>query len=202
MLNAENPGENCIRMVAGVSGKYCAGKNTAVRILEKHGFVSIDIDKLGHRVLKEKQEAVLKTFGPKVAASGGGIDRKRLGDLVFSDIRALEQLESILHPQMKALTAEFLDEHRDRDRVINAAILFKMELHRFCDKVFWITAPLHVRFRRAVSRDGFHPIRILRRIFSQRAMKPQHSEENVDIHIIDNPGSLKTLEAGIGKYLK
>jgi dephospho-CoA kinase len=189
-------------MVIGISGKYCAGKNAAVDILEKRGFVSIDVDKLGHRVLEEKKETILSVFGPEAVAPGGGIDRKRLGDIVFSDRAALERLESILHPRMTALTREFLDAHRSRDRVINAAILFKMGLHRFCDTIFWITAPVQVRFFRALSRDGFHPIRILRRICAQRGMKPQHSRENVDIHIIDNPGSLQTLEAGIEKYLE
>jgi len=53
-------------VVLGVAGGYCAGKDTVVRILEEAGYPSIDVDAVGHRVLRERGDAVAEAFGARV----------------------------------------------------------------------------------------------------------------------------------------
>ncbi len=89
-------------IVVGITGKYCAGKNTAADILKEAGYEGIDVDALGHDALRREDERIIERFGSQVAGGGGEIDRRRLGRIVFSDSAALKDLESIVHPGMVA----------------------------------------------------------------------------------------------------
>ncbi|MEW5815734.1 MAG: dephospho-CoA kinase, partial [Spirochaetota bacterium] len=87
-------------MVIGITGKYCAGKNVAARILEARGFYIIDVDKLGHQALADNKEAIVRSFGAGVLDEKGNVSRAALGGIVFKDSSALHRLEGISHPPM------------------------------------------------------------------------------------------------------
>jgi dephospho-CoA kinase len=184
-------------MVVGISGKYCAGKSTVADLLETEwGFRQIDVDKLGHEALTRRTADVVDRFGSRVLVDDK-IDRRRLGSIVFGNPSALRDLESIVHPEMVEMVETAIKEDRDRDIAINAAILFKMGLDRLCDMVFWVEAPLLTRFRRARERDHLPVLQILKRFYVQRAMKPQPSSSDVDIHTVRNSGDLGGLKRRI-----
>lgn len=190
-------------MIVGVTGKYCSGKSTLAAVLtDEYGFLEIDVDKLGHRALEEKSEEIAASFGPEVTAAGGRIDRKKLGDIVFSDRRALVRLESIVHPVMRAEVVRFIDTHRGKDIVINAAVLFKMRLEELCDLVVVVEAPLFARIRRARKRDNLSLLQILRRFSSQRKMRLQSEAEDVDIYTVYNDGDRAALERRVSVILE
>jgi dephospho-CoA kinase len=184
-------------MIAGVAGKYCAGKDTVVHILQSHGFMSIDVDKLGHVALQQEQEAVVRAFGRRVLSADGGVDRKKLGAIVFANNRARKRLEAIVHPAMVAMVEDFIAEHRGERIVINAALLFYMGLHRKCDLVFWVTAPLLKRMRRARSRDKLPWCSLIKRFWAQRKLTLQLYGRDVDIYTVNNSGSRDALQAGV-----
>lgn len=191
----------------GVTGKYCAGKDTVVEILEQSGFVAIDVDALGHDALESEQERIVAEFGDRIRTTEGSIDRRALGAIVFADKRALAALEAIIHPQMVQATREQIAEIRRcpegrsgedgaaRGAVINAAILFRMKLDRLCDTVIFVDAPLRLRVQRARRRDGSGLFSTLRRLASQADVDPQYSSSDADIHSVANDGSREGLEA-------
>ena len=188
-------------MVAGVTGKYCAGKSILAKILtDEYGFLEIDVDKLGHRALEEKSAEIAAAFGNEVA-DGGRIDRRKLGDIVFSDRRALERLEAIVHPAMRAWVVEFIDAHPESDITVNAAVLFTMGLEKLCDLVIVVGAPLFARIRRARSRDSLGLLQIIRRFASQRNMRLQSPAEDVDIYTVYNDGDRTALAGRVSLIL-
>jgi dephospho-CoA kinase len=188
-------------VIVGVAGKYCAGKNAVSRILEEHGYAVIEVDKLGHRALEARKDAVVERFGIDILQPAEGpsseraVDRRALGAKVFGDERARRDLEAILHPVMIEWVREFVRSLKGAPGVINAAILFDMGLHRECDAVVWVTAPLPMRMRRARRRDGLSYREVFRRFRAQRRVRPQQSSGDVEIHTVDNRGSYEALEA-------
>ena len=170
-------------MIFGVAGPYCAGKSLAAKMLVETGCIEIDVDALGHAAREVKAAEIQTLFGTR--------DRTELGKIVFSDPGRLAQLEELLHPwmiarveeQSAALTAD------GRCVVINAALLYPMGLNRLCDRIFWIDAPVLLRFWRAVRRDGTGLLRFLARVRSQRRLYPQNSPKDVDSITIANIGS-------------
>lgn len=193
-------------IIIGITGKYCAGKNTAAEILNGFGYEVIDVDALGHDALRRENERVIKRFGSEIAAGGGEIDRNRLSRIVFSDSGALKDLESIVHPVMVAMVEERVAELRALvpgpvGVAVNAAVLFRMNLTRLCDLVLYIHAPFRVRYRRARERDQASFFGVVRRLGSQRDVAPQFSGMDADIHSVRNDGSREQLRAKLETLL-
>ncbi|MDA8411300.1 MAG: dephospho-CoA kinase, partial [Treponema sp.] len=93
-------------ILIGLTGGYCAGKNTVAEMLERRGWTSIDVDRLGHQALEIARDEVVgrfdaetrERFGRGLIDAEGRLDRKLLGAIVFSDPRKLAAHEAIIHP--------------------------------------------------------------------------------------------------------
>jgi len=185
-------------MIIGLTGTYCAGKDSAARVFARLGFFLIDVDAVGHDVLYARAAQAVQAFGPSVGAAGGGVDRRALGRLVFADPAALARLEAIVHPPMVSRVKELIDE-KGGDIVINAAILHHMGLHTLCDAVVCVSAPLLVRLVRAVRRDSLSVRDAFARVRSQRGVCPQSNDPPVDTYTVRNGGSARSLEHRIAR---
>ena len=181
-------------MIVGVGGKCCAGKDTLTDMLRRAGYEEISVDALGHRALETRRDEVVREFGPGILAPDSRIDRKALGRIVFSDEKARKALEAIVHPEMKRLLAEEIAARTEVHIIINAALIFYMELHTLCDLVIWVEASLIRRFFRARKRGGLSTLDILRRFWTQHHLGPHSYSESVDIHIVKNEGARERLE--------
>jgi dephospho-CoA kinase len=188
-------------MVIGVAGKYCAGKNTVVALLEQRGYSVIDVDGLGHKALNKEKRPIIDTFSTAVLDKDGKIDRKKLGEIVFGDAQALQKLEQIVHPRMVEMVRALISEENRNKVVINAALLFHMGLHRECDLIFWVKAPLPVRMKRAIKRDSLSLIQAVKRFWSQRKLTPQSSGKGAEIYYIRNSGNKRKLKTRVDTIL-
>jgi dephospho-CoA kinase len=188
-------------MIIGVAGQYCSGKNTVTDILLDYGFKEIDVDSYGHRALSAKREEIIDQFGDKIDDGKGGIDRRKLGKEVFGNPEKLKKLEDVVHPLMiKWIITEVRE--KDYDQVINAALLFKMGLHKVCDLVIWVSAPLIIRIMRAGRRDKLNLTQIMKRIMSQKELKPYFPSQNVDIEIVRSFGGEKPVRRRVESILQ
>lgn len=180
-------------MIIGLAGKYCAGKNSLVCVFEARGFEIVDADRLGHEALEdpETKELVLKRFGTQVANAEGRIDRRKLGALVFSHPRELAALESLVHPWILRTIMSLIGQAQKPHVLINAALLHKVGLHRVCDAVVWVKAPLLTRLARAGRRDRLGFFRILQRVWTQRHLSANAFSQDVDTYIVDNRSTLE-----------
>jgi len=200
-------------MVIGITGKYCSGKNRVAEMLARRGFQVIDVDRLGHDALVEKRDAVVARFGTGVIGPEGRIDRRKLGAVVFADGRERAALEAIVHPVMVAEVERLVGRRVSQglgtgesspaggNFAVNAALLFLMELHRLCDLVLVVSAPLPARIWRALRRDRLSLLQVIRRIWSQRKLSPQSFRESVDIQMVRNSGAAQELEAQLMRIL-
>lgn len=88
----------------GITGSIASGKSTVSRRLKDRGIPVIDLDKVGHEVLRKRHlafEPLVAAFGEGILGPDGEIDRKALGALVFSDPVAREKLNAIVHPRIR-----------------------------------------------------------------------------------------------------
>jgi dephospho-CoA kinase len=188
-------------MVAGLTGKYCAGKDCVARLLQSRGFFVIDVDALGHDALRSEAARITGAFGRSVIGRDGAVDRKSLGRIVFSDPRALATLESIVHPVM-VRRVEDLIAGVTGDVVVNAAILHHMGLHRLCQAVVCVKAPFLLRLVRAMRRDGL-PLRVaVSRILAQKGICPQSNDPLVDTYTVCNWGTARSLERRVSRLAR
>jgi dephospho-CoA kinase len=174
-----------------LTGNIASGKSTVAAFLADLGCFVIDADKLGHAALGPDQPShsrVLEEFGPEVMASDGGIDRQRLGRVVFADASARRRLEMILHPDIRRREAELVDRWAQTvDRgiaVTEAALLFETGGAARYDRMIVVVAPDDERMRRLTAL-GMPREDALRRMSSQ--MDQKEKSRRADF-VIDNGG--------------
>ncbi len=93
----------------GLTGGIGAGKSEVSRLLVEHGAVLIDADRIAREVVAPGTPglaAVVEAFGEGVLAEDGGLDRPKLGSIVFADPDRLAVLNSIVHPLVGARSRE------------------------------------------------------------------------------------------------
>lgn len=188
-------------MIIGVTGKYCSGKNVVSGILKGFDFIEIDVDKIGHRILESETKRVIRTFGRGIVNQQGKLNRKQLAKIVFKHKKNRLKLEAILHPRMKAQVQSIIKKN-NKNFIINAALLFYMQLHLLCDFIIFIQAPFWLRVSRALQRDKLSICAILRRFFSQYQIFSKLKVPNVDIYYEYNKASIQNLKKRIAEILE
>jgi dephospho-CoA kinase len=96
----------------GLTGGIGAGKSTVAGMLADRGALVVDADVLAREVVAPGTPGhaeVVAEFGPQVLAEDGGLDRARLGRVVFADPAARERLNAIVHPLVAQRFAELVD---------------------------------------------------------------------------------------------
>ncbi|MFF0016668.1 dephospho-CoA kinase [Streptomyces sp. NPDC005374] len=104
----------------GLTGGIGVGKSEVSRLLVEHGAVLIDADRIAREVVAPGTPglaAVVEAFGEDVLTEDGGLDRPRLGSIVFADPERLAVLNSIVHPLVGARSRE-LESAAPEDAVV------------------------------------------------------------------------------------
>ncbi|MBA2812042.1 dephospho-CoA kinase [Streptomyces sp. KM273126] len=104
----------------GLTGGIGTGKSEVSRVLVECGAVLIDADRIAREVVAPGTPglaAVVDAFGEDVLAPDGGLDRPRLGSIVFADAERLAVLNAIVHPLVGARSRE-LEEAAPEDAVV------------------------------------------------------------------------------------
>jgi dephospho-CoA kinase len=172
-------------LTVGLTGGYASGKSFVAAELARLGCSLIYADKLGHEVLLpggEAFEPVVQIFGREILSGDGGIDRKKLGQIVFSSPELLKKLTDIIHPAVFRLEADLLNAARRKDpngiAVIEAAILIETERYKVFDRLILTACDEATQIARGAARDGLTPEAVKARIDKQLplAEKKKHAD--------------------------
>ncbi len=159
--------------VIGLTGSIGSGKSTVSQFLAELGAVILDADKVGHKAFKPDTELwreVVFAFGRQVLKPDGDIDRKKLGELVFSDSESLSQLNQIMHPRMYDMVKAQLEDYRRQKVavvVLEAPLLIEAGWTSLVDEVWVTVAPESTILRRLQERMGLSQAEALARLRSQ-----------------------------------
>jgi len=178
--------------VIGLTGGIATGKNSVARFFQAKGATVIDADLLAREAVEPGSRGlaeVVAAFGKGVLAADGRLDRKRLGELVFSDRARRSRLEGILHPEIKRLAEERIaDAARTGQRVVFylAPPLPEPGVTGRVDEVWVVTVRPEVQLERLLLRDGISLAEAQRIIDSQMPLAEKETYGRV---VIDNSGT-------------
>ena len=156
-------------MILGITGGTGCGKTTLLTCIGSQGGLILDCDAIYHDLLRTDPAllgAIEKRFPGTV--ENGVLQRKKLGKLVFSDEKALNDLNKITHSAVKAEVLRRLA-HKPKLTAIDAIGLFEGGLAELCDVTVAVTAPEEARLRRLMIRDGIDRDYAKRRIAAQKS---------------------------------
>jgi dephospho-CoA kinase len=148
--------------VVGLTGGIGSGKSAFAAELATLGLPVIDADVLARRCVEPGTPALARIgerFGSGVLASDGSLDRAALAAIVFSDARALRDLEAITHPCIRSAIDSELEALRGLEEppvlaVVEHPLLVETGLHVTVDTVVVVEAPLPARIERLVAQRG------------------------------------------------
>ncbi len=145
--------KNINKLVIGVTGKIGSGKSTVAGIFkDRYDFERIDADSIGHLAQETAKNMLVKEFGKVILDPEGKIDRVKLGNIVFFDEEKLTDLNSIVHPIMKNEIAGYINNKAgDKNFIIDAALLFQMELNILCDFTIYIDSKENQAIQRTIN---------------------------------------------------
>lgn len=189
-------------MLIGLTGMSGAGKSTVAALLGKKGFRIIDCDALVHALYEDARYARLieDAFGTAYV-SGGAVDRKKLGALVFSDPAALKKLNETVSPFIMNAVVECIETARrgEISTVLDAPLLFEYGLERSCDCVIGVVTDPETAVKRLSLRDGKSEDELRARL------RAQHGEaffrERCD-YVLENLGNAGALARALDAVLE
>jgi dephospho-CoA kinase len=193
--------------IIGLTGSIGSGKNEVAKILRRRGAFVIDADKAAHTLYVPQSPVwreLVKAFGLKILFRGEKINRKKLGEIVFSDKQKLQELNRIVHPYLKEEIVKEIEhraqitEHRTQIVVINAAVLKEIGLIDYVDEVWVVVASKEKRLERLL-KAGLSKEEAQRRIASQAS--EEEYQEIADV-VIKNEGTVDELNAEVQACLK
>ena len=184
-----------------LTGNAGAGKSLVAEIFKKKGVPVIDVDKIGHQLLKREdiKQSLLREFGQDIAGPDGSIDRRVLGDTVFSDPAKLRKLILIMKPKLTFEVGRALAKYPDSPVVVDAALVFEYGLEGFFDLIVVVVSEPEMMIKRLVQARGYSPEKAKKILASQM---PQEEKARRADFIIKNTGSVLNLEKEVDKIIQ
>jgi dephospho-CoA kinase len=190
-------------LVIGLTGGVASGKTTVSNILKSLGVILINADLIGHRTYEKGTDCyhkLIEQFGNTIVAENGEINRRRLGDLVFSDKSKMNELTGIVWPAIRKMLIKELDDIRSTVKAgdsppivaLEAAVMIEAGWTDLVSTLWVIHMDRDVAKGLLMTRNNLSTEEASKRIDSQMSNEERCKQAS---HILYNNGSLDQLEA-------
>ncbi len=144
---------------AALTGGIATGKSYCLARFAKCGAAVIDADHLAHEAVDPGTPGLARVaarFGNGVILPDGSLDRRALGQIIFSDRAARANLEAIIHPEVYQRITEWFANLPSGTRlgIADIPLLFETGHQHDFDCVIVCACDPAEQLRRIISRDG------------------------------------------------
>jgi len=181
----------------GLTGGIASGKSTVAEFFRQLGAAVVDADVVARDIVAPGTEgfmAVVDTFGREMIAADGGLDRAKLGALVFGDTEARKKLNAITHPRIAAESRRRVTEALASDApyvVYEAALLVENGMTEAFRPLVVVAVSPEQQIARLMARDGSTAEEAQSRIDSQLPLEEKLALAD---HVVRNDGALPETE--------
>ncbi len=180
-----------------LTGSIATGKSSTCRILEDNGFAIVDADKIAKELIDT--EVIERLFGSKYIKENE-IDRKALGDLIFSDSVKREVLNSYIHPLIREeIYKQVLSLEAKKIKYIVDIPLYFESSHYDAKIVALVYCNREQQIKRLMERDGLSKNNALIRLESQIDIEEKKRKAD---YVIDNSSDENHLASEVEKFIK
>lgn len=178
--------------VYGLTGGVGMGKSTVAQLLKRRGVPLVDTDELARKVVEPGRPAlreIQEMFGAAVIGPDGALRREELARRVFASELSRKQLETILHPRIRALWQAQVTQWREEGvplGVVDIPLLFETNAARCFDKVICVACSGPAQLQRLAAR-GWSTEQIQQRIGAQWSIEKKLALADYVIWTEGNP---------------
>lgn len=191
-------------MWIGLTGGIGTGKTTVAEIIKSLGYEVVNADQIAHGALLKTSSVynlITQTFGESILDADKNVDRKKLGEIVFSDKFMLSKLEAIVHPFVE------IEVRKNRDKLMklgkelafyDVPLLFEKKMEKKFDKIVIVTCKKETQIRRTIQRTGLSENEVKKRVALQY---PIDTKSKFAHYIIPNNGTLEELQMKVQDFI-
>ena len=187
--------------ILGLTGSIGMGKSTTANFFREAGVPVHDADTVVHRLYEGEAVAPVQAAFPGVTVDGR-IDRGKLTEKLVGRPDAIKQLESIVHPLVRAVSDRFISEQGTRGArviVLDIPLLFETGGETRCDAVVVVSAPTEVQRERVLKRAGM----TAERLDALLARQMSDAEKRARAHfVVDSSRSFDSARAQVHGILR
>ena len=162
-----------------ITGNIASGKSEVEKIIAQN-FPVFDADKIAHKFL-------------------GNVDRRALGEKVFSDPIARKKLEEYIHTKVKDEILKIFCESQEKCVFVSIPLLFETGFDKLFDKIIFVQCDDKLRLERLMKRNNFTKEQALKRM---NAQMPQDDKINKSDFVIHNNLTKEELAEQVNELLK
>lgn len=186
--------------VIGLAGEAGCGKSVVAQELAKReGIAWVNLDEVAWETYRPRSPVywrLVSRFGEEILDPSGTIDRPRLSKIVFSDERALANLNAIVHPAVTDRLRRIIADEKARGTkvlLVEGALLGSSQHvdRSLFDAILWLAASEEMRRRRLGKAGRVHHL-------GRTSPRP----ENEGIVLIDAEGSLAQVVARVATAIE
>jgi dephospho-CoA kinase len=156
--------------IIGLTGGIGAGKTTVAQVFKTLGIPVFNADVVAKQLMQNSpiiKAQLIATFGDKVYAATGELDKTYLAGLVFKDAYQLELLNAIVHPVTIQAAKDWAATQTTPYVIKEAALLFESAAAEGMTAVIGVAAPINLRIQRVMQRDACTKIEVEQRMHNQ-----------------------------------
>jgi dephospho-CoA kinase len=190
-------------MIFGLTGGIATGKSTVAEMLQRHGAVIVDADKVARQVVEPGEEGlkrIASVFGDEVISREGTLDRPALGRIIFHDEKARRKLNELLHPlimdKMRRDTEKVRQTEPHAVIIWDVPLLIEEKMTDLVDEVILVYVPQQVQLARLQARDHLDNDEAAARLAAQL---PIDEKKRWADYVIDNSGTREETEMQVAR---
>lgn len=177
------------KRVIAVTGGIGSGKSALTSYLSSYGDV-ISCDKINSQMLCDVTYLqILKQSFPE--AFTPNFDRKKLSEIIFSDAKKREKLNSISHPEILKRMLSAIQGCKNNIVFVEVPLLNETEFSNYFSEIIVVNASNEVRKNRIEQRDGIDEATALKKMKGQ---KDSFVFPHAKVYTVENNGTLDDLK--------
>ena len=175
----------------GLTGGIGSGKTTVSKVFADKNFKIFNSDDIAKNIIKtdiEIKKSIINFFGSK-SFNGSDFNSIYISEVIFSDTKKLDLLNSIVHPKVFEKFKKFVKKNLKSKILVESAILFESNFYKLMDYNILLKSPKIERINRIINRDN------LSRKMIEKIMNVQWSDKkkiNLATFVIENINISKT----------
>ncbi len=182
-------------LLVALTGGIASGKSVIADIFRQKGCYVDSADAAAHALMAPGRAAwkkIVSHFGAAILNPDRTINRRALGEIVFSKKKERLYLNRVTHPlvlrEKKRVVRELARGRRTKIYVSEAALTIEAGFAGFFDRIVVAACPKRIQVRRLMERDGIGRAEAGRRIGSQLPLREKIKRAD---YVIDTSGTIR-----------
>ncbi|CAK1580417.1 unnamed protein product [Parnassius mnemosyne] len=175
--------------VIGLAGGIASGKSNIAEKLKSKGAAIVNCDIIAHELYKPGlplNQTLSEVFGGHIITDNGEVDRRKLGQIVFSDKDQLEKLNQIVWPAVieeAQRRIKALGEEGYKVVVMEAAVMVRAKWYKYCHQLWSVIIPPNEAVKRLQERNNLSEDEARKRV----EVQPSNLEQVAAANIVFSP---------------